>query len=110
MGKQDPIFDLPKQIRYKGAVISPIHTKQGLRWGVSHSMIAPLFPSSSEAKEHVAQRRRLQKLRLVESIYRPNQIVPVQYSHTARRGETQRKPALTVKRQLAKARQKYRVR
>lgn len=110
MGKRDPLFDLPRQIRYKGAVISPIHTKQGLQWGVSHSLIAPLFPTATKAKEHVAERRQLQKLRLVENIYTKNRTAPVPYSHGPRRGEAHRKSALTLKHQLEKAREKYRIR
>jgi len=110
MGKRDPLFDLPKQLRYKGAVISPIHTKQGLRFSVSHTTLAPLFPEPSQAKDWVAKRRRLQKLRLLESIYRPDRTIPAQYSHSPRRGAMLRKDARTLHQQLAKARRRYRVR
>jgi len=109
MGKRD-IWDLPRQFRYKGAVISRIHTKQGLRFSISHTRLAPLFPELSQARDWVTKRRRLQKLRLLESIYRPDRTVPAQYSHSPRRGATVRKSALTVKRQLDKARRRYRVR
>lgn len=107
MGKRD-IWDLPRQFRYKGAVISPIHTKQELRFSVSHTTLAPLFPEPSGARDWIAKRRQLQKLGLLQSIYRPNRTVPVPYSHSPRRGGTLRKSARTSHQQLRKKRLTYR--
>lgn len=109
MGKRD-IWDLPRQLRYRGAVISRIHTKQGLRFSVSHTRLAPLFPEPSQAKRWVAKRRQLQRLGLLQSIYRPSRTIPIQYSRGPRRGESLRKDARTLHQQLAKARRRYRVR
>lgn len=107
MGKRD-IWDLPRQFRYRGAVISRIHTKQGLRFSVSHTKLAPLFPEPSQARRWVAKRRELQRLGLLQSIYRPNRTIHVPYSHSPRRGGTLRKSARTRHQQLRKKRLTYR--
>jgi len=99
-----------RQIRYRGSVISPIHTKGGLMWSVSHTTIAPLFSELSRAKGWIGKRREHQRLGLLQNIYRPNRTVPIPYSHGPRRGQALRKDAITLHQQLAKARRKYRVR